>query len=142
MPACAVSGDIRQQTRDTLDGIDATLKQAGSSLANAASLTVYLTSLADVPAMNEVYATYFKSAPPARTTVIVMQPLALPTGLVEISAVGIPSGAERAVVHPEGWAKVPDRDGLVADHPEVLRHEHDRDGQRRGDTQGGGHGVR
>ena len=103
----AVSGDIRQQTRDTLDGIDATLKQAGSSLANAASLTVYLTSLADVPAMNEVYATYFKSAPPARTTVIVMQPLALPTGLVEISAVGIPSGAERAVVHPEGWAKVP-----------------------------------
>ncbi len=103
----AVSGDIRQQTRDTLDGIDATLKQAGSSLANAASLTVYLTSAADVPAMNEVYATYFKAAPPARTTVIVTQPLALPTGLVEISAIGIPAGAERVVVHPEGWAKVP-----------------------------------
>jgi 2-iminobutanoate/2-iminopropanoate deaminase len=103
----AVSGDIRQQVRDTLDGIDATLKQAGSSLANAASLTVFLTSAADVPAMNEVYATYFKAAPPARTTVIVTQPLALPTGLVEISAIGIPAGAERTVVHPEGWAKVP-----------------------------------
>ena len=103
----AVSGDIRQQTRDTLEGIDATLKQAGSSLANAASLTVYLTSVADVPAVNEVYASFFKSAPPARTTVIVTQPLALPTGLVEISAIGIPSGAERVVVHPEGWAKVP-----------------------------------
>ena len=102
-----VSGDIKQQTRDTLDGIDATLKQAGSSLANAASLTVYLTSAADVPAMNEVYATYFKSAPPARTTVIVTQPLALPTGLVEISAIGIPAGAERTVIQPEGWAKVP-----------------------------------
>jgi 2-iminobutanoate/2-iminopropanoate deaminase len=102
-----VSGDVKQQTRDTLDGIDATLKAGGSSLANAASITVYLTSAADVPAMNEVYATYFKSAPPARTTVIVTQPLALPAGLVEISAVGIPLGAERTIIHPEGWAKVP-----------------------------------
>jgi enamine deaminase RidA (YjgF/YER057c/UK114 family) len=68
---------------------------------------VYLTSAADVPVMNEVYATYFKSAPPARTTVIVTQPLALPAGLVEISAVGIPLGAERTIIHPEGWAKVP-----------------------------------
>jgi 2-iminobutanoate/2-iminopropanoate deaminase len=103
----AVNGDIRQQTRDTLDGIDATLKAGGSSLANAASVTVYLTSAADVPAMNEVYATYFKSAPPARTTVIVTTPLALPGGLVEVSAIGIPVDAERTVVHPEGWAKVP-----------------------------------
>ena len=103
----AVNGDVKQQTRDTLDGIDATMKAGGSSLANAASITVYLTSAADVPAMNEVYATYFKAAPPARTTVIVTQPLALPAGLVEISAVGIPLGAERTVIHPEGWAKVP-----------------------------------
>lgn len=103
----AVTGDVKQQTRDTLDGIDATLKAGGSSLANAASITVYLTSAADVAAMNEVYATYFKAAPPARTTVIVTQPLALPTGLVEISAVGIPLGSERTVIHPEGWAKVP-----------------------------------
>ncbi|HXC58209.1 MAG TPA: RidA family protein, partial [Steroidobacteraceae bacterium] len=103
----AVSGDIKQQTRDTLDGIDATLKAGGSSLANAASVTVYLTSAADVAAMNEVYATYFKSAPPARTTVIVTTPLALPGGLVECSAIGIPLGAERTVIHPEGWAKVP-----------------------------------
>jgi enamine deaminase RidA (YjgF/YER057c/UK114 family) len=103
----AVSGDVRQQTRDTLAGIDATLRQGGSSLANAASVTVYLTSAADVPAMNEVYATFFKTAPPARTTVIVTQPLALPAGLVEISAIGIPLGAERTVIHPEGWARVP-----------------------------------
>jgi 2-iminobutanoate/2-iminopropanoate deaminase len=102
-----VTGDVKQQTRDTLDGIEATLKAGGSSLANAASLTVYLTSAADVPAMNEVYATYFKAAPPARTTVIVTAPLALPGGLVEISAIGIPLGAERTVIHPDGWAKVP-----------------------------------
>jgi 2-iminobutanoate/2-iminopropanoate deaminase len=102
-----VSGDIRQQTRDALDGIDAILKAGGSSLANAASVSVYLTNAADVPAMNEVYATYFKAAPPARTTVIVTTPLALPGGLVEFSAIGIPLSAERTVIHPEGWAKVP-----------------------------------
>lgn len=105
-----VSGDIRQQTRDTLEGLDETLKSAGSSLANAASVTVYLTRADDVAGMNEAYAQYFsafKTAPPARTTVVLPHPLALPTALVEISAIGIPEGAERKVIHPEGWAKVP-----------------------------------
>lgn len=105
-----VRGDVGQQTLDTLEDLDGTLKKAGSSLANAASLTVYLTDAANIPAMNEAYASYFKafkSAPPARTTVVLLQPLALPTALVEISAIGIPKGAERVVVHPEGWAKVP-----------------------------------
>lgn len=100
-----VSGDVKQQTRDTLEALDATLKSAGSSLANAANVTVYLTQQSDFAGMNEVWGQYFKSAPPARTTVILTQPLALPTGLVEISAIGIPNGAERTVVHPEGWTK-------------------------------------
>src|SRR5262249_29779358 len=45
--------------------------------------------------------------PPARTTVIVPQPLAIPEGLVEISMVVIPAGGERTVVHPRGWMKSP-----------------------------------
>ncbi len=100
-------GDVRAQTRQTLDGISRTLKAAGSSLANAASVTVYLRSASDFAAMNEVYATYFPKDPPARTTVVVPQPLANADGLVEISAIGIPDGAERTVIHPDGWAKVP-----------------------------------
>jgi len=98
---------VRAQTRQTLDGIARTLKAGGSSLANAASVTVYLRNAADFPAMNEVYAGYFPNNPPARTTVAVTQPLANADGLVEISMIAIPDGGERTVVHPEGWAKVP-----------------------------------
>ncbi len=94
-------GDIRAQTRQTLDGIAKTLKAGGSSLANAASVTVYLRNAADAGAMNEVYATYFPSNPPARTTVAVTQPLANADGLVEISMIAVADGGERTVVHPE-----------------------------------------
>ncbi len=100
-------GDVRAQTKQTLDGIATTLKSAGSSLANAASVTVYLRNASDAAAMNEVYATYFPTNPPARTTVIVTQPLASADGLVEISMIAIPDGGERTVIHPDGWAKVP-----------------------------------
>lgn len=101
------AADIKAQTKQTLESIDATLKSAGSSLARAASVTVYLTKASDFAAMNEVYATFFPSEPPARTTVVVTQPLANPDGLVEISAIGIPTGAERTVIHPADWVKSP-----------------------------------
>ena len=100
-------GDVRAQTRQTLDGIQKTLTAAGSSLANAASVTVYLRNASDFAAMNEIYATYFATNPPARTTVVVTQPLANADGLVEISMIAIPDGGERTVVHPDGWARVP-----------------------------------
>jgi len=100
-------GDIKAQTKQTLDGISKTLKAAGSSLANAASVTVYLRNAGDFAAMNEVYATYFPANPPARTTVVVTQPLASADGLVEISMIAIPDGGERTVIHPDGWIKVP-----------------------------------
>src|SRR5438067_2007071 len=80
---------------------------AGSSLANATTSMVYLRSAGDFAAMNEVYATYFPKDPPARTTVVVPQPLANADGLVEISMVAVPAGGERVVVHPSGWIKSP-----------------------------------
>ena len=100
-------GDVRAQTKQTLDGIAKILKTAGSSLANAASVTVYLRNVADFAAMNEVYATYFPANPPARTTVVVTQPLANADGLVEISMIAIPDGGERTVIHPADWVKSP-----------------------------------
>lgn len=100
-------GDVRAQTRQTLDGIAKTLKAAGSSLANVASVTVYVRNAADVAGMNEAYGAYFKTNPPARTTVVTPQPLAQADGLVEISMIAIPDGGERVVIHPDGWAKVP-----------------------------------
>jgi len=98
-------GDIKAQTKWCLEDLDRTLKAAGSSLQNAASINVYLKNQADFAAMNEVYRTFFKENPPARTTVVA--DLVIPEGLIEMSAVGIPSGAERVAIHPPDWVKSP-----------------------------------
>jgi 2-iminobutanoate/2-iminopropanoate deaminase len=98
------TGDIKAQTKQVLDNISATLKTAGSSLANAASVTVYLKNQADFGAMNEVYRGYWTKDPPARTTV--MLPL-LNEGLVEIAVVAVPDGGERVVVNPSEWSSSP-----------------------------------
>jgi 2-iminobutanoate/2-iminopropanoate deaminase len=103
----ALGKDIKTQTKQTLDNISATLTSAGSSMANVASMMVYLRNAGDFAAMNEVYATYWPKDPPTRTTVVVTQPLALADGLIEISAVAIPNGGERVVVHPSDWMKSP-----------------------------------
>jgi 2-iminobutanoate/2-iminopropanoate deaminase len=100
-------GDVKAQTRQALQNIGATLKTAGSSLANAASVMVYLRNASDFAAMNEVYAANWTKDPPARTTVVVPQPLANADGLVEISVVAVPTGGERIVVHPRDWIKSP-----------------------------------
>ena len=100
-----VSGDIATQTRRTLENIDRTLKAQGSSLERAVSMMVYLKNAADFAAMNEVYKTFFPKDPPARTTIVA--DLVLPEGLVEMSAVALPPGAPREVVHPAAWQKSP-----------------------------------
>jgi 2-iminobutanoate/2-iminopropanoate deaminase len=100
-------GDIKAQTKQTLDNIAATLKAGGSSLANATSVLVYLRNASDFAAMNEVYSTYWQKDPPARTTVVVTQPLANADGLIEISMVAVPNGGERVVIHPSDWVKSP-----------------------------------
>jgi enamine deaminase RidA (YjgF/YER057c/UK114 family) len=100
----AGAGDIKAQTKQVLENIGATLKTAGSSLANAAVVTVYLKNPGDFAAMNEVYRTVWTKNPPARTTVMV--PL-LNEGLVEISAVAVPDGGERIVVNPSEWPSSP-----------------------------------
>ena len=100
-------GDIKAQTRQALDNIAATLKIGNASITNAASVLIYLRNAADFAGMNEVYASYFPKDPPARTTVIVPQPLAVADGLVEISMVVVPPGGQRTVVHPADWIKSP-----------------------------------
>jgi 2-iminobutanoate/2-iminopropanoate deaminase len=97
-------GDVKAQTKQVLDTIGNTLKTAGSSLANAASVTVYLRNQSDFAAMNEVYRTYWTKDPPARTTV--MLPL-LNEGLVEIAVTAVPNGGERVVVNPGEWSSSP-----------------------------------
>lgn len=80
-----VSGDISVQTEQVFDNLEAVLAGAGSSLAQVASVTVYMTDLAQFADMNAVFARRFGSHRPARSTV---QVVALPTGAhVEIAAV-------------------------------------------------------
>src|SRR5262245_61270355 len=54
-PASGTMGkDIQTQTKQTLDSLSANLTAAGSSMANVASVMVYLRNAADFAAMNEV----------------------------------------------------------------------------------------
>jgi 2-iminobutanoate/2-iminopropanoate deaminase len=64
-----VLGDIKDQTRLVLENIKTILEAAGSSLEKAVKCSVFLKDIHDFAAMNEVYKTYFKENPPARTTV-------------------------------------------------------------------------
>jgi 2-iminobutanoate/2-iminopropanoate deaminase len=81
------SGGIEAQTRQVLDNVQAVLEAAGSSLARAAKVTVYLADLTDFGAVNELYATYFPDAPPARAVVEVA---GIPKGaLIAMEAVAL-----------------------------------------------------
>ena len=66
-----VPGDIKAQTERVCQNLKAILEAAGSDLESVVKSTVYLRSMADYTAMNEVYGRYFKSEAPARSTVAV-----------------------------------------------------------------------
>jgi len=78
-------GDIQAQTERVLQNVQGVLQTAGLTMAHVVRTTVYMVDLAEFAKMNEVYAKYFPSEPPARSTV---QVVALPRGSrVEIDAV-------------------------------------------------------
>lgn len=82
-----VDGSIADQTRQVLDNLQAVLAAEGFSLQDVVSTNVYLASMSDFAAMNEVYASYFGEHKPARTTVAVS---GLPKNAkVEISCVAV-----------------------------------------------------
>jgi 2-iminobutanoate/2-iminopropanoate deaminase len=64
-----ITGDVGQQTDRVLKNLAAILKAAGSSLERVVRSTVFLKDMGDFAAMNQVYARYFASTPPARSTV-------------------------------------------------------------------------
>ncbi|MCX5481059.1 RidA family protein [Kaistia geumhonensis] len=64
-----VAGGIEAQTRQVMDNVKAALALAGCSLDQVVKTFVILSDARDFGAFNKVYATYFPSEPPARTTV-------------------------------------------------------------------------
>ena len=84
-----IEGDVAAQTERVLQNITGILRAAGSSLPQVLKTTVFLKSMNDFGAMNEVYARHFIADPPARSTVEVAR---LPKDvLVEMDVIAIAS---------------------------------------------------
>jgi len=64
-----VEGDAAAQTERVLENLKGVVEAAGSNLQRAVKTTVFLADMNDFAAMNEVYARYFATHPPARSTV-------------------------------------------------------------------------
>lgn len=80
-----IKGDAAAQTRKVMEHIKAVLEASSSGLVRVVKTTIYLTDIADFPAVNKVYGEFFAFEPPARSTV---QVAALPKGAkVEIEAI-------------------------------------------------------
>jgi 2-iminobutanoate/2-iminopropanoate deaminase len=82
-----LGSDVGEQTEQVFTNLRAILEAAGSGLDRVVKATVYLRSLDDFQAMNDVYRRHVGDVPPARATVEVS---ALPSGaLVEIDAIAL-----------------------------------------------------
>jgi 2-iminobutanoate/2-iminopropanoate deaminase len=82
-----VKGDIRQQTRQVLENIKGVLDSEKLVMKDVVKVTIFLKNIGSFNEVNEVYATYFPSSPPARSTVEVAK---LPKDAeIEIEAIAL-----------------------------------------------------
>jgi 2-iminobutanoate/2-iminopropanoate deaminase len=80
-----IEGDIDIQTKRVLDNLKSVLEASGCNLESIVKTTIYLTDINDFSKVNEIYASYFSSGKPARSTVCVA---ALPKNAkIEIDAI-------------------------------------------------------
>ena len=63
-----VAGGVKEQTRQVLENVKAALALAGAAMEDVVKTTVWLEDARDFGAFNQVYASYFTSEPPARST--------------------------------------------------------------------------
>jgi 2-iminobutanoate/2-iminopropanoate deaminase len=82
-----IEGDVKAQTERTLKNLSAVLTAAGTSMDRVVKVTVFLKSISDFQAMNEVYAKFFPGVPPARSTVQAVLPSE--AALVEIDVIAM-----------------------------------------------------
>lgn len=81
-------GDPAAQTEAALENLQRVLNEGGATLGDVMRLTVFLTDMADLPAVQEVRARYFPVDPPASST-IEISALVVPELLVEIDAIAV-----------------------------------------------------
>jgi 2-iminobutanoate/2-iminopropanoate deaminase len=82
-----VKGDIRQQTQQVLENIKGILGSQKLGMEDVVKVTIFLKDISNFNQVNEVYATYFSTFPPARSTVEVAK---LPRDAdIEIEAIAL-----------------------------------------------------
>lgn len=83
-----LTGDIRKETRQVMENLQAILKAAGMDFSNVVKCSIFLADMSDFGEVNKIYGSYFDEAgAPARETVAVRT---LPKGVqVEISAIAV-----------------------------------------------------
>jgi len=80
-----VEGGVAAQAKQVLENLKGLVEAGGSSMDKVLKTTMFLTNMADFATVNEIYAQYFPTDHPARSTI---QVVALPGGaLVEIEAI-------------------------------------------------------
>src|SRR5450432_4268516 len=95
-----VSNDVSEQTKRVLENISAVLRAENLNFGHVVKTTIFLTSMGDFQTVNEIYATYFRENPPARSTVAVS---ALPKGAkVEIEVIAMASDGSKTVGDTSG----------------------------------------
>ena len=91
-----VGGGAAEQAGRCLENLAAVCRAAGTTLAQAVRVTVYLTDMGSFAAVNDVYGSFFEHDPPAR---------------VAIGVAALPRGAQ---VEIDAVVAIADRDGAIA----------------------------
>jgi 2-iminobutanoate/2-iminopropanoate deaminase len=82
-----LAGDVRQQTQQVLENIKGLLESQGLEMRDVIKTTIFLKEMGNFNQVNDVYAAYFSSSPPARSTVEVAR---LPRNAeIEIEAIAL-----------------------------------------------------
>lgn len=109
----AIPQGIEAQTRQCLENIKAVVEAAGLTLEHVVYAQAYLSDIGNYEGMNKVYAQYFPSQPPARSTIgVARMPVETP---VEISVVAVRDKKMRKKINlPEMRVSVPISPGVLA----------------------------
>jgi 2-iminobutanoate/2-iminopropanoate deaminase len=81
-------GDIRAQTRQTLENVKAVLEAAGATMDDIVKVTVFVTDVSHLQAIHEVRAEYFRRDYPA-STLVEVKSLVSPELMIEIEAIAV-----------------------------------------------------
>ena len=95
-----VSGGIDIQARQVMENIGGLLRAEGLGYENIVKTTIFLASMGDFQTVNEIYGSYFKQAPPARST---FQAGALPKNVgIEIEVIAVAGNGDRTAADTSG----------------------------------------